>query len=71
MRLELILFLSVTTIACSETGIGERKDVDFPADAQLIVSPLALDFGISSIDDEPVIRTFTKLHLWGRSCSDW
>ena len=59
MRKDLLLFLSVTTIACSETGIGERKDMDFPADAHLIVSPLALDFGISSIDDDPVIRTFT------------
>ena len=59
MRKELLLLLPLTAIACSETGIGERKDVDFPADAHLIVSPLALDFGISSIDDEPVIRTFT------------
>ena len=25
----------------------------------MIVSPTALDFGISSIDDDPVIRTFT------------
>ena len=59
MRKELLLLLPLTTIACSETGIGERKDIDFPADAQLIVSPTALDFGISSIDDDPVIRTFT------------
>ena len=59
MRKELLCLLPLTAIACSETGIGERKDVDFPADAQLIVSPTALDFGISSIDDDPVIRTFT------------
>ena len=59
MRKELLLMLSATTIACSDYNIGPDKGFDYPADAHLEVFPLTLDFGVSGIDDDPVIRTFT------------
>jgi hypothetical protein len=56
MRYGLLLF---ATMACSESELGNLKDLNESMGMDIEVSPAALDFGLLSYEDPASLRTFT------------
>ena len=51
MRLGICTTLVVFSVGCSENDLGDLKDISYPSDMDIEVTPAALDFGILSYED--------------------